>query len=87
MELNINKDDLLYCVHCEENVTRSTFRRHQLLVRKRKHEQMASGSGSDSDSSDDSASDHDSFLRDPARGATMSVERGRLELFIDFVSF
>ena len=77
MEIN-NQEDLIYCVHCEENVTRPTYRRHQLLVLKRKHDQTASESESDSGSSNSESSDD-------SASTTESVEIGRLTLLMKVV--
>ena len=42
------KTGLVYCPHCQEFVTRSTFRRHQLLRVESKRKRTASSSSSDS---------------------------------------
>ena len=49
-------DSCVYCPHCEENVSRSTYRRHQLLL-KRKHKLLREHS--DSESTSESSSDDD----------------------------
>ena len=48
--------DYLFCSHCNQNVSRSTYRRHQVIAFKRK-QQVSLSSSSDSDISDDGASE------------------------------
>ena len=66
----------IFCHHCSEHVSESTYRRHQLLGIKRKHAQIAtlSDSESESDMSIDSDFDSDSYC---AKSTT--VEAGDLE--------
>ena len=77
--------DYVYCPHCKETVAKSTYRRHQLSL-KRKHELLAtSTSSSDSDeSSSESSSDS---LDPPNSSRPSSIENGKLRNLILLLSF
>ena len=61
MELS-EQSDYLFCSHCKEHVSRSTYRRHQLMTVKRKREVSSS---SDSDASESSRTSSDDSLDPP----------------------
>lgn len=80
MELT-EQSDYLFCSHCKEHVSRSTYRRHQLMTVKRKRE-VSSSSDSDApnnDASESSRTSSDDSLDPPisSSGFLSSVNNGK----------
>lgn len=74
----IEQSDHLFCPHCKEHVSRSTYRRHQLMTVKRKRE-VSSSSDSDIPNNDSSESSRDD-LADPSiphPDLLISVDNGK----------
>ena len=72
------QSDYLFCSHCKEHVSRSTYRRHQLMAVKRKRE-VSSSSDSDIPNNDASESSSDDSFHPPSPppDSLISVENGK----------
>lgn len=63
----------IFCDHCNEKVSKSTFRRHQLLDIKERHQRSAKRQKpSDPDSSSDNESNIDACERDKGKEMVFS---------------
>ena len=72
------QSDHLFCPYCKEHVSRSTYRRHQLMTVKRKREiSSSSDSNNPSNYSSESSSDDALDPRIPPPDFFISVDNGK----------